>query len=97
MAKSARASRMKKNNTALKHKVFGPVEAARNERLSAKLLQLAQQPKKSIKAEVEADRHTHGEHPMVHADANDVMETEAEAKAGKGMCALLSLSSPIPA
>lgn len=88
---------MKKNNRALKHKVFGPVEAARNERLSAKLLELAQQPKKSTKAEVEVDGHIRGEHPTIHADANDVMETEADAKAGKGMCALQSLSTPIPA
>jgi hypothetical protein len=45
MAKSARSSRIKKNNSALKKRVFGPVEIARNERLSAKLLELAKQPK----------------------------------------------------
>lgn len=45
MAKSARASGIKKNRQVLKKKVFGPVEAARNERLSSKLLELAQQPK----------------------------------------------------
>ena len=45
MAKSARASGIKKNKAVLKRRVFGPVETARNERLSAKLLQLAQQPK----------------------------------------------------
>nr|POE65076.1 hypothetical protein CFP56_34744 [Quercus suber] len=45
MGKSARASGIKKNNQALKKRVFGPVETARNERLSAKLLELAQQPK----------------------------------------------------
>jgi hypothetical protein len=45
MAKSARSSRIKKNNSALKKRVFGPVEIARNERLSAKLLALAKQPK----------------------------------------------------
>jgi hypothetical protein len=45
MAKGLRASRTKKNNQALSKRVFGPVEAARNERLSAKLLALAQQPK----------------------------------------------------
>ena len=45
MAKSARASSIKKNNTGLKKRVFGPVEIARSERLSAKLLALAQQPK----------------------------------------------------
>lgn len=46
MAKSARASTKKANNVALKSKVFGPVETARTARLSAKLLELAQQPKK---------------------------------------------------
>lgn len=45
MAKSARASSSKANNSKLKSKVFGPVENARTERLSAKLLELASQPK----------------------------------------------------
>lgn len=45
MAKSARASAVKKNKSKLKSKVFGPVEQARAERLSQKLLQLAQQAK----------------------------------------------------
>ncbi|KAK6439721.1 hypothetical protein LTR95_004075 [Oleoguttula sp. CCFEE 5521] len=54
MAKSARSSGIKKNNTALRKKVFGPVEKARNERLSAKLLALAQQekpPRREMEAE----------------------------------------------
>lgn len=45
MAKSARSSTRKANNQRLKAKVFGPVEKARAERLSAKLLELAAQPK----------------------------------------------------
>lgn len=45
MAKGARASSKKANNARLKAGVFGPVEGARNERLSAKLLELASQPK----------------------------------------------------
>jgi hypothetical protein len=45
MAKSSRASSRKANNQRLKAKVFGPIEAERNERLSAKLLELAAQPK----------------------------------------------------
>ena len=45
MAKSARASGIKKNKAVLKKRVFGPVETARNERLNAKLLELAKQPK----------------------------------------------------
>jgi hypothetical protein len=45
MAKSSRASSRKANNQRLKAKVFGPVEIERNERLSAKLLELAAAPK----------------------------------------------------
>ncbi|KAF3770444.1 hypothetical protein M406DRAFT_105371 [Cryphonectria parasitica EP155] len=45
MAKSSRASTVKANNQRLKAKVFGPVEDARQERLSAKLLEIASQPK----------------------------------------------------
>ena len=45
MAKSSRSSTRKANNQRLKAKVFGPIEAARAERLSAKLLELAAQPK----------------------------------------------------
>lgn len=55
MAKSSRSSRLKKNNGALKKKVFGPVEIARSERLSAKLMELAQQPKPS-QPEMEVER-----------------------------------------
>ncbi|KAK4996514.1 hypothetical protein LTR28_000166, partial [Elasticomyces elasticus] len=43
MARSARSSVTKKNNAKLKARVFGPVENARTERLSAKLLELAAQ------------------------------------------------------
>jgi hypothetical protein len=46
MAKGARSSTRKANNAKLKSRVFGPVETARTERLSAKLLELASQPKK---------------------------------------------------
>jgi Protein of unknown function (DUF2423) len=45
MAKSSRASSRKANNQRLKKVVFGPVETARAERLSVKLLELASQPK----------------------------------------------------
>ena len=45
MAKGLRSSRNKANNRKLKAKVFGPVEDARKERLSAKLLELASQPR----------------------------------------------------
>jgi hypothetical protein len=49
MAKSARASKIKTNNSKLKTRVFGPIESARTERLSAKLLELASQPKPAKK------------------------------------------------
>lgn len=56
MAKGARASTKKANNVRLKSKVFGPVESARVERLSAKLLELASQAKpEPAKADVEMD------------------------------------------
>jgi hypothetical protein len=45
MAKSARASTNKANNLRLKKNVFGPVEAARAQRLSARLQALAAEPK----------------------------------------------------
>jgi len=47
MAKGARASSIKANNAALKKNVFGPIETARAERLSAKLLALAAAPRPS--------------------------------------------------
>ena len=52
MAKSARASAVKKNKQALKQKVFGPVEKLRNERLAAKLEELVNQQK----SEMEVDK-----------------------------------------
>jgi hypothetical protein len=54
MAKSQRASTTKANNAKLKSKVYGPVETARMERLSAKLLELAAQPRPSQKVEQDA-------------------------------------------
>lgn len=45
MAKGLRSSRNKANNVKLRSNVFGPAEDARKERLSAKLLELASQPK----------------------------------------------------
>ncbi|KAL2141160.1 hypothetical protein VTI28DRAFT_2744 [Corynascus sepedonium] len=45
MAKSSRSRVVKENNRRLKKNVFGPVESERVERLSAKLLALAAEPK----------------------------------------------------
>ncbi|KAL3455633.1 hypothetical protein BJX64DRAFT_272029 [Aspergillus heterothallicus] len=47
MAKSVRASVQKRNKAKLRATVFGPVVDARTERLSAKLQELASQPKPS--------------------------------------------------
>ena len=45
MARGLRSSRNKTNRLKLKSNVFGPAEAARKERLSAKLKSLASKPK----------------------------------------------------
>lgn len=45
MAKSVRASVSKRNSAKLRATVFGPADNARTERLSAKLQELASQPK----------------------------------------------------
>ena len=45
MAKGARASSRKRNNAALRTKIFGPAVDARTERLSAKLQELVSKPK----------------------------------------------------
>jgi hypothetical protein len=54
MAKGLRATVNKRNKTKLRSGVFGPVTDARTERLSAKLLELAAQPKPE-KNEMEVD------------------------------------------
>ncbi|KAF7587458.1 major facilitator super transporter protein [Aspergillus hancockii] len=57
MAKSVRASVQKRNKAKLRATVFGPVVDARTERLSAKLQELASQPKPNglEKSDVELD------------------------------------------
>lgn len=54
MAKSVRASVQKRNKAKLRATVFGPVVDARTERLSAKLLELASQPKPSTEEKPES-------------------------------------------
>ncbi len=96
MAKSARASQIKANNQRLKKNVFGPVEQARAERLSAKLLEIAAQPK-PVK-EVEMEEVTEGMVPLSipynqitnnHADAN--AEAKDAAAVEKDECELLNI------
>lgn len=57
MAKGLRSSVKKSNRSKLRARVFGPVEAARNERLHAKLLEAVQAPKPDPpkKSEMEVD------------------------------------------
>ncbi|KAH6893566.1 hypothetical protein B0T10DRAFT_482547 [Thelonectria olida] len=67
MAKSSRASTRKANNQRLAANVFGPVEDARAERLSARLLEIAKQSKPPK--------------PELPMDAQDDTEEKAEEKA----------------
>ncbi|KAL4958826.1 DUF2423 domain-containing protein [Aspergillus stella-maris] len=55
MAKSVRASVQKRNKAKLRSTVFGPAVDARTERLSAKLQELAAQPKPSHQEESKPD------------------------------------------
>ncbi|KAI4741575.1 hypothetical protein E4T50_07975 [Aureobasidium sp. EXF-12298] len=83
MGKGLRSSVLKTNNRKLKKNVFGPVEAARTERLSQKLQELASQPKPP-KAEMEVE------------ESNDSKQAESEAKATNANGALNALAIPVP-
>jgi hypothetical protein len=108
MAKSSRASVVKRNNQNLKKKVFGPAETARNERLSARLLKLAQQPK-SLRSEMEVERGTLQHHRMEEQNtrmaisdaifATDAKDASVEAKEDRATegASMSSLSISIPA
>ena len=52
MAKGLRASTQKANRSRLRTGVFAPLEEARRDRLSAKLLELAAQPKSTVTTDV---------------------------------------------
>lgn len=56
MAKSQRASSRKRNNAALRSKVFDPATNARTARLSAKLQELASKPKAEEEKAMDVDR-----------------------------------------
>ena len=64
MAKSARASSRKANNQKLKRNVFGPVETARTDRLSAKLMELVAQAKPVHEEKKEEEAMEEGEFGM---------------------------------
>jgi hypothetical protein len=105
MAKGLRSSIKKSNRSKLRARVFGPVEAARNERLSAKLLELAQQPKpeRPQKSEMEVDSEGTTLHTglasktlantEISESANAAVE-DKEDDYPKGSC---FLTAPIPA
>lgn len=59
MAKGLRASSKKANKSLLRQNVFGPIEAARKERLSAKLLELASKSSPAIIADIEMAEGVH--------------------------------------
>ncbi|KAF4446047.1 family UPF0642 [Fusarium austroafricanum] len=77
MAKSARASTRKANNRRLVQNVFGPAEAARNERLSAKLLELAKQPKPESS---DVNMHTQEEEAKEAVQDNEVTSMDVDSK-----------------
>ncbi|KAK4123892.1 hypothetical protein N657DRAFT_671923 [Parathielavia appendiculata] len=81
MAKSARSSVIKANNRRLKQNVFGPVEAARAERLSAKLLSIAAEPKPQ--KDVEMNEEPADEAKSAAAKEDTAMEVEDAKPASK--------------
>lgn len=95
MAKSARASAVKKNNQRLKKKVFGPVESARNERLGAKLLELANQPKPP-RTEMEVEQRGKSTVAPSTKDTTDDETPTEQQDAAEKEGASASLSIPIP-
>ena len=98
MAKGARASSKKANRTKLRARVFGPVEAARAERLHAKLLETIQQPKpeKTQMDTTEDSTSIAYSSPTTHAltlAANTADEASKEEDLPKGSSIL---TAPIP-
>ncbi|OJJ82001.1 DUF2423 domain-containing protein [Aspergillus glaucus CBS 516.65] len=86
MAKSARASVMKRNHAKLRATVFGPVSDARTARLAAKLQDLASQPKppqdeKMDKEDaIETDKPADAEKPEASEDMDIDRKTGASTK-----------------
>ncbi|KAI9881391.1 MAG: hypothetical protein M1830_003398 [Pleopsidium flavum] len=76
MAKGLRSSVKKSNRAKLRSSVFGPVEDARRERLSAKLLELASRPRPTITEDAEMDIEDKAQN--TESKANDVDEPRAE-------------------
>ena len=83
MAKSSRASTIKANNQRLKRNVFGPVEAARLQRLSAKMREIAAQPKPVPEVEMK---------PVEEAEEANATEQASETATDAGRLSSHALS-----
>ncbi|KAL3448634.1 hypothetical protein BJX65DRAFT_275280 [Aspergillus insuetus] len=89
MAKSVRASVQKRNKAKLRATVFGPVVDARTERLSAKLQELASQPKpndqdksKSNAEAIEIDMQD--SNPTINTKSNEAMDIDTSKASRSG-------------
>ncbi|KIW75776.1 hypothetical protein Z517_10519 [Fonsecaea pedrosoi CBS 271.37] len=87
MAKSARASVVKKNHRNLRAKVYGPASDARTARLSAKLQELAAKPKpeseKAMDVDDNAEQTTGDESRNAQSEVMDVDGPGAVTKPAK--------------
>jgi outer membrane murein-binding lipoprotein Lpp len=79
MAKSLRASSRKRNNAALRSKLYRPASDARTERLSAKLQELASKPRPDQERAMDVD-----DMPAEQKEAEDDV---AQANGAEGMLA----------
>ncbi|KAJ5902488.1 hypothetical protein N7495_003016 [Penicillium taxi] len=84
MAKSARASVIKRNRANLRAKVFGPVVDARTERLSAKLQELASQPRPEApeKSKMDVAEDETAKPDAKESSTVEAMDIDGKAKSG---------------
>ncbi|KAM3417634.1 hypothetical protein BST61_g5870 [Cercospora zeina] len=80
MGKSSRSSAIKKNNQALKKKVFGPVETARIERQNAKLLALAKAPKELVMEDTKSEEEAKANETSSTKDTTTTMDVDDDEK-----------------
>ena len=80
MAKGARASTRKRNNRALRAKIFGPASDARTDRLSTKLQELASLagPSNETSMDVDIPADEIGRNEENIANPREIGETESE-------------------
>ncbi|KAL4877643.1 hypothetical protein BJY04DRAFT_197429 [Aspergillus karnatakaensis] len=85
MAKSGRASIIKRNRAKLRSTVFGPAVDARTERLSAKLQELASQPKPGDQEKSKATTDTKEFEPaMANPAAGESMDIDSSKTSTSG-------------